>query len=77
MYKIELTVISVPNNDANIIYRLHKLTEQPVDKIKECISNGLPIFTKDFSYEEFYFDYTFYKETYYFRKPEIGTLIEF
>jgi hypothetical protein len=54
MNKFEVIVKSVPNNDVIIIGQLRSYTGQPVSKIKECISNGLPIYSTDMSYDEFY-----------------------
>jgi hypothetical protein len=58
MNKFEVTIRSVPKNDPNFIGQLRHYAKQPVSKIKELISNGLPIYSTDLSYDEFYRDDT-------------------
>jgi tetratricopeptide (TPR) repeat protein len=78
MYKYKVTVKNIPTNEINIIGKLHKLTDQSFIKIKEFISKGLPIYSSDLSYHEFYGeDAIVGRLTTFFHENNIDVILEF
>jgi hypothetical protein len=52
MANFEITVNNVPN-DTEIIVPLHKITGQSLSLVKENLSKGLPIFSKDIPFDSY------------------------
>jgi hypothetical protein len=75
MSKFEVIVKNVPNNDDNIIFQLHKYTNQSVDNIKECIFNGLPICSWELSYHDLCKVYKICTEI--FQKNNLDVIIKY
>lgn len=56
-YKVEVIINNIPENDIKIIAGIHLITGKSLIKIKELIINGLPIYSEELSFTEYFNDY--------------------